>query len=545
MSSIVPNGQIRFLTQIPIDANYENSLDFLNEVEQRTYFLSQQPVHTMLGATRIRDGVIAVNSLADNLLSANYMMFQNTNFSNKWFYAFITNIEYVNNNMSHVYYQIDDIQTWLFDVQLKQCLVEREHTATDNLFEHLIDEGITTGGYKNSDLATNELSMGSYNAVLFVSFDSDGKDISASKIKPYQGNLNGLTPLIFGVQDNDGNWYPVTKTDEEDYDDMNEMEKLNYFIKTVTEAGRSENLVSLVLIPKELTRDDPYGEYPSDIYLRFLNYTSNTQIDGYTPKNKKLYTSPFCMIEFGTSDGQKEYLQPEYLIAGQNELEIFTNISPSPSILIVPSTYANENYSWNKSISFDAFPQCAMAIDGYKAWVASGGLSHEVLGVINSFEQGLTGGIQGVGTGSGALSPQETLKLGQSAYAGMSGMMSHLINIQYAKRLPNAVKGNINSQPLTANQQIRIYIRQMTINGEQAKSIDDYFTMYGYKVNKLKQPTRRNRPHFTYLKTKGLHVDGGAPADAIQRIETIYDNGIRFWVNPAEVGNYNVNNAPV
>ena len=69
--------------------------------------------------------------------------------------------------------------------------------------------------------------------------------------------------------------------------------------------------------------------------------------------------------------------------------------------------------------------------------------------------------------------------------------------------------------------------------------------MFGYTVNKVKTPSRRNRPHYTYLKTKGCHVDGGAPADAIQRIETIYDNGIRFWVNASEVGDFSVNNAPV
>lgn len=542
MSSIAPNGQIRFLTNIPIDSNYENSLDFQTELEQRTYFLGQTPVHTQIGATRVRDGVISVNKLSDELLSANYLMFQNLNFSTKWFYAFITDIEYINNNMSYVYYQIDDIQTWLFDVELKECLVVREHTTTDGLFEHIIDESINVGEYVNNDLVTNELSYGAYNAVLFTSLDVEDGQLVASKIAPYQGNLNGITPLIYGVTDNDGNWLPITKTDESEYDEMNDLEKLNYFIKIMTEGGRSDNIVALILIPKEITDNQDTG-YAKEIYFNFLNYSTTRTLNGYKPKNNKLYSSPYCMIEIGTSDGQKEYLQPEYLQSGQNEIRVFTNISPSPSLLVVPHLYKGDNYAWDKSISFEAFPQCAIAIDGYKAWVASGGLTKEMLGVISSVEQGMVGGLN-ASMGTGSYTPQEALQFGDSAFGGMTGIAQHMLNITYAKRLPNALKGSINSQPLTSNMQIRIYERDRCVNSVTARSIDEYFSMYGYKVNKIKQPSRRNRPHYTYLKTKGCHVNGGAPADAIQRIETIYDNGIRFWVNPAEVGNYEVNNAP-
>lgn len=542
MSSIAPNGQIRFLTNIPIDSNYENSLDFLTELEQRTYFLSQTPVHTQVGATRVRDGVISVNKLSDELLSANYLMFQNLNFSTKWFYAFITDIEYINNNMSYVYYQIDDIQTWLFDVQLKECLVVREHTTTDGLFEHIIDESINVSEYVNNDLFTNELSYGAYNAVLFTSIGVEDGQLVASKIAPYQGNLNGITPLIYGVTDNDGNWLPVTKTDESEYDEMNDLEKLNYFIKIMTEGGRSDNIVGLILIPKEVT-DNENTEYAKEIFFNYLNYSTNRTLDGYKPKNNKLYSSPYCMIEIGTSDGQKEYLQPEYLQNGQNVIRVFTNISPSPSLLVVPEQYKGDNYAWDKSISFEAFPQCAIAIDGYKAWVASGGLAKEALGVVNSFEQGMVGGLN-ASMGAGSYTPQETLQFGDSAIGGATGIVQHMLNITYAKRLPNALKGSINCQPLTSNMQIRIYERDRCVNSDTARSIDEYFSMYGYKVNKIKQPSRRNRPHYTYIKTKGLHINGGAPSDAIRRIETIYDNGIRFWVNPAEVGNYEVNNAP-
>ena len=97
MSSVLPNGQVRFFQNVPIDENYENTLDFLTKEAQYTYFLGLTPIHRMIGATRVREGVIRVDTVSDTLLNANYMMFQNENFISKWFFAFITNVEYVNN----------------------------------------------------------------------------------------------------------------------------------------------------------------------------------------------------------------------------------------------------------------------------------------------------------------------------------------------------------------------------------------------------------------------------------------------------------------
>ena len=536
MSSITPNGIVRFLTGVPCDQNYENSLDFLTKEAQTSYFLGLTPVHTSNNCTRVRDGVIRVDALVETLLPCNYIMFQNTNFGAspfKWFYAFITNIEYVNNNMSYVYYQIDDIQTWMFDVTLKECFVEREHTSTDGLFEHIIDEGFSSTEYVNSDIAINEKVYSVYDAVLFTSYDPlnlSHSGVTIPDVAPMQGNLNGLLALDFQVQDSNGNWYPIEKRDISEWDDMNPLEKLSCYVRQITEANQTDAIVALTLVPRDIIEQSSTS-YPKDIYLQYNNYAVGERIDGYLPKNNKLYSSPFCMIEFGVSDGQKEYLQPEYLIAGQNELNIYPNVAPNGSLLVVPAQYRGDNKAWDKSLSFNGFPQCGIAVDGYSAWVASGGDINST----NSMFKGILGGL------SSALSKN---------YAGAlvsvgEALIDRQIDVQQAKRLPDTEKGSINTQALLTNQQLRVYQRRKTVNKDMAQSVDEYFTMFGYKVNKVKLPSRRNRPHYTYLKTKGCHIDGGAPADAIQRIEQIYDNGIRFWVNASEVGNYEISNTPV
>lgn len=62
------------------------------------------------------------------------------------------------------------------------------------------------------------------------------------------------------------------------------------------------------------------------------------------------------------------------------------------------------------------------------------------------------------------------------------------------------------------------------------EQIDDYFNMFGYKVNKLKVPELFGRQYWNYVKTNGLKIDpyAACPDDAKRAIETIFDNGIRL-----------------
>ena len=537
MSNAIPNGQIRFLSGVPIDENYENSLDFLTLEAQTNYFLSIVPIHQMIGCTRIRDGVIAVNALADDLLTADYMMFQNTNFSNKWFYAFITNVEYVNNKMTYIYYTIDDIQTWMFDVELEECYVEREHTTTDGLFEHLIDEGIATSEYVTLHEESKEYK--GMTALMFVASSLVVDPTMESGYRPEaigcmarQGNLNGVGVHGFYVRNSDGTW------------NTSAIDLLSADVKKYVDSNNKDSIVNIVMYPTDLLKFEssggPLDEYAkSDEFLYFDNFNGSTSLNGYVPKNKKLYNSPYSVFEVVLSDGQKCVLQPEMIESSPRPyVQIFSNVSPNPSMLVVPHNYKGDSIAWDKSMSMNAFPQVAVSIDGYEAWVASGGLDNwrldmyknafgDSLGMVGS---ALNRNAQGVA--SGAIST--VADIGQS-----------IIDINIAKSLPSEIKGSVNTTPLTAYSRLQVLVKRKSLKSDVIKTIDNYFTMFGYKVNKIKTPSRRNRPHYTYVKTRGCKVVGGAPSDAIERIQNIYDNGIRFWVSASEVGKYTtINNSP-
>ena len=53
-------------------------------------------------------------------------MYKNNNYTDKWFYAFITGMRYINDNLTEVSIVTDVFQTWQFDLIYKQSFVERE-----------------------------------------------------------------------------------------------------------------------------------------------------------------------------------------------------------------------------------------------------------------------------------------------------------------------------------------------------------------------------------------------------------------------------------
>ena len=95
-------------------------------------------------------------------------------------------------------------------------------------------------------------------------------------------------------------------------------------------------------------------------------------------------------------------------------------------------------------------------------------------------------------------------------------------------------------------------IYSLGIAGEFAEMIDDYFSMYGYAIKKVKIPNISNasdafiRPIWNYIKTGNcvVHSTGnpnssvGLPAGAEEEIENIYNHGITFWNELSNIGDY-------
>lgn len=127
MATIIPNSEVRLIKNVPFSNNYKNVIQFNDRTSQENYFKGL-PNLSLDNFKYVRNnGTIKVPYYRDEILEYNYLMFKNKAYGDKYFYAFITNISYINPNTSAISFELDVFQTWFMDVEFKPSYVEREH----------------------------------------------------------------------------------------------------------------------------------------------------------------------------------------------------------------------------------------------------------------------------------------------------------------------------------------------------------------------------------------------------------------------------------
>ena len=139
----VPSSKIYIISGVPLNNSYEHTLWFESKQAQTNYFLDKS-THIFANYTYLRpDNKIKIAGDIVNARSWNYLMFQND--AGKWYYHFINKAVYLSDSAVELQIELDVIQTFMFDWELKQCFIERTHTRSDEFGEHTVPEGLETG----------------------------------------------------------------------------------------------------------------------------------------------------------------------------------------------------------------------------------------------------------------------------------------------------------------------------------------------------------------------------------------------------------------
>ena len=127
MSDFQPQTTFYLLKDIKLDHSYTNTMDFDTKEEQYNYFFSKKAFEVLEGTYQRKTvGVVRVPFLYDDIATCNYIMWQNANYSDKWYYAFILEIKYINPNLSEIIYDLDVIQTYMFDIKWEVSQIDRD-----------------------------------------------------------------------------------------------------------------------------------------------------------------------------------------------------------------------------------------------------------------------------------------------------------------------------------------------------------------------------------------------------------------------------------
>ena len=498
---IQPNTTLNILKDCPLDTTYDHTIYFADDATQASYFsgLSKYKLND-LTYQRVNKNKVRVQIKADLLYDCNYIMFQNSSFGNKWFYAFIKSVEYINNITSEIEYEIDVMQTWAFDYILEQCFIDREHSATDNIGDNLVPENVELGEYVADDfLSTNRL--GALSIVVASTFDESYTKVDGTY---YSGIFSGLYYNVF--ENNSAGAQACAD-----------------FIKGAAE--KSDGIVSVFLMPSAFVV--PPLSQPNSYDLNYDKKLTLKRSDGSNVKNKKLLTFPYNFLYVSNLQGNGGAFPYEFFSSQACSFMITGDMSPSPSVLLVPKEYKGVTVNYDEKMSLSGYPQLSFNVDTFKSWLAQN--------VINLPLNALTTGLSfGSNVASGNVGGAVN-NLTQAA-----GLISQFY--QHAI-MPNQARGSAGNTTLAAVHILDFAFMHKHIQPQFASIIDDYFNVYGYATHRVKTPNRNVRPHWCYTKTVKCTIKGSIPCDDANKICGIYNNGITFWKNGNEIGDYSLDNS--
>lgn len=540
MAVIAPNSEI-YLIKSPIELDNDNQLNFANANAQHAYFDSL-PKRTLANATfQRKDGTIRWPESMENILNYNYCMYRNKNHGNKWFYAFITDIQYLNDNCSTVSIKTDVWQTWQFDLTFRKCFVEREHVNNDTFGLHTVPEGLEYGDYVVNS---------SYNLGNNYSFADCYLIAQVSDLCESMWQIWGNTSKVYGGLPQ-GTWFIALYGESETELYTN----FTNFVRSYDAENLADAIVSMFVAPKALVTVgalpfsfntqygfDAYKVLPTSSFTSLGNYTiaRNTAIDGYVPKNNKLFCSPYNYLMITNNGGADVcYAWEDFASsnAGFSERGI---VSQGCDIKLTPNNYKRTEltagYEW--SISRQKMPTVSWNSNYYLNWVA-----------VNGKYQEIQAGLTGLRFGAQVVSGMANQNLGQMVNAIpslASSVADQMQQIREAQMVPFSSKGNSNTGDLnfSVGKSCFTYYR-MSIKAEYAKIVDDYFTQFGYKVNEMKVPNITGRAYWNYVKTHGCNVIGDVPQSDIEEIKAMFNRGITIWHNPTYFLDYSQNNTIV
>lgn len=557
MAYVVPSGIIQLFRNINLDNRYMHTIYFANEAAQNTWFTNKIAYNYPAQMyTRHNNNIIKLKVKCDVVADCTYLRFQNS-VGGKWYYAFITATNYLNENTTEIIFEIDVVQTWFIQGgSLLPCYIERQHATDDTFGINLEAEPIGSDAYDMTEIEVEgvDSDFDSYQVVINTTREPTG---TAAMIK--DGIVNGTDYDYIGVT---SGGMAILK---------------NKMIQALGSWDKNEqkaDIVDMYMFPTNFTIGAE-GEYHS---TRYQVYHTG-RFDNYTPKNKKLFAYPYSQLYVTTCDSDNASYRWEYfdgdITSGISPAAFDVNATMTGGGLIEmhPVSYNGITDNFDAKVVMNNFPKCSWNYDAYQAWIANGGQYKAKYDMNMLQKKGALaiaqGGVSAVsdllGQGASMASYRAPKKLGmpagkpaseaiQAVSTGVSAMMSiEETSLSYteardkvafefkdARYEPNIIVGQQVPNISVGYRYLRFRFFNLHVRDDEAKRIDDFFSVYGYAVNKVAVPNLNNRKHWNFIKTKNAQISGNMPASSKAALARIFDGGIFFWRNGDEVGNFNV-----
>ena len=485
---------------------------------------------------------------------------------NKRYYIFIDSVEWNTNGTSCIlHYSYDYFQTYCYQFVFDESFVEREHVSNDDFGKHIIDEGLPIDEYKvtqNSLLIGSNTNLGWYYCVTI----SDTNQI----LSPTSETSNPLPTVCQPSK------YELSTT----ILFSDDLSNITSFLNKLVEKNKIDSIGGLYAVPKvalsNVTTHEAYYLDGGSAHMQYVGknnslptmfkyskkvsryfgskaYDDNAKENDetkYQPRNSKCLTYPYQFINITNNNGSN--------LVGQFELGndkktvkyhyYFPCIEGNTSYGYL-ADYDGVSKNFDKSLQGQTNPELPYITNTFSAYLSAN--QNSIANQYDTIERnldyankktnvdtafGLAGGLLSMATGSfqGGMGIAQSLASGIMGYEGNQLTAKNQRKAIEASLADQQSRGNIahgsfmGTACITSGQWgFKAQLYQVT--NENIKMIDDYFSMFGYKVNVIKKPQFTSRKYWNYLKTSGCNVIGNIPQDALTTIKNMFDEGTTIW----------------
>lgn len=548
------NGEIILCKGIKMDKEYENVLSYSESdlvTLCRTNAVATTNKYSILDPS-VKEIDVALPYAT--CIPCNYIAFINPYYGNKWYFGFVEDIEYINNNTTRVKYKLDVFSTWYSIMNIGQAFIEREHVSSDTIGEHTFPEGLETGEFiiNECDEFTRMDLVNTYIGVSRVQNGLPGSGSTGYYGRTMNGIYSGLTYFMF-----------------------NDNIEAGKFIKGYDRTGHGDNIATVFVLPKALydpttldtltiryDGDDtsaiveqPQGKLvpdttiPTEIIRKTIYI--NTTLNGYTPKNNKLFTGEFNYLYITNNGGTDVKYNYEDFVSDPH-FKIDGVITVGGSIRLMPTNYKkydslnpNTRYSWseyNYGLTCAKYPTCSWSNDAYTNWL--------VQNATNFLVEDIKFGYSQFKDLPNEDNPSITASIMNRDYIGNA--VGHYLDRMALKKsysyMPVQAKGSINAGDITLSEgAIGFWYYKMSVDYENARRIDNFFNRFGYRINEIKTPNILSRTKFNYIKVGAYDelVHGDIPARDLEEINNIFRKGVTIFHDYSTFGDYTQTNTIV
>ena len=519
----VRNSEVYLVKNIKMDRNYVNVLSYSES--QMLELCKQNAVahRSNFSFLRPQNSIFADFSY-EEALQSNYIAFQNPDYSNKWFFAFIDQVIYKGEKNVEITYIIDSWSTWFDYWQKQPCFISRQHVNNDTIGLHTVPENLDIGEVIEIG-EESQLSLGNnYYYCLMSSYNiTNNEDFTGAEM--INGNLIGYLVYVF----------ESTGT---------AIVSLRKLLNEISSAGKIDSVLALFVAPSDLIDNigiralEGYdGTYILDtdeiagneaienaVHVDF-DIEKVYQYSDYTPKNNKCFVYPYYYLLATNNVGNQNVFRFEdfYSDDGKAHFDIQLAFSVGVSGRVVPINYKGYFNNIDESLPLAKYPTCSWATDAFTNWLTQNAVNI---------------GTQIVSTGVG---------LATGNIPTVAGNIASLIGQFYqASLLPSITGGGQNTGDVNfSSKDNRIAFHRFRCKLEYLQIIDDYFSRFGYKINKIESPNIVGRASWNYVEIGQNECIGygSVPTVFMNEINQACRTGVTIWHNHSNLGNYNLDNS--